>query len=63
MKYTGFDIRQEQIDANNEQKAICKKENPLPLLPQVQLQGNGRLQKQICKKKNLSGWKKGGVIV
>ena len=31
MKYTGFDIRQEQIDANNEQKAICKKENPLPI--------------------------------
>lgn len=31
MKYTGFDIRQEQIDANNEQKAICKKENPLPV--------------------------------
>lgn len=31
MKYTGFDIRQEQIDANNEQKSICKKENPLPV--------------------------------
>ena len=31
MKFTGFDIRQEQIDANNEQKEICKKENPLPV--------------------------------
>lgn len=31
MKYTGFDIRQEQIDANNGQKEICKKENPLPV--------------------------------
>lgn len=31
MKYTGFDIRQEQIDANNKQKEICKKENPLPV--------------------------------